>query len=495
MGETQSAHQEKIAATAQIPGAWLRDSEPPYRPPVNLAGFAPYVCEFIGTFILVLTVGYVCINGNALWGPTAIAIVLMAMVYALGSISGGHLNPAVSITMGLLGKVPGGWRKVAAYVCTQLLAGIAAGAVVNTVFPQAQSIPFGPKDPYGWYGVMAVEVIYTGMLCFVVANCAGSRSNNPEDDKNAFYGLAIGFVIVAAGYACGSISGAALNPAVSVGIDLAFWSDGLLWGFAYAFYQVLGAVVAAGLYFIIRSQEFAQDWSPQAELPIWTKALCEFLGTFILVLTVGLNLVTRSKAVAWSAAAALMCMIYSLGDVSGGHFNPAVTLGVLLCGKDRNVKALALYPAAQAAGAAAAGLVYSTLHRYGEFSKVTFMIGPLADYKWSQAMVAEFAFTFVLTFVVLSVACTSIKNSMTKHLNHAAMAIGACVTAGGFAVGNVSGGVLNPAVALGITVANMFSWGSAPLPSANFANYALCELAGGATAACVFFATHPHEVK
>lgn len=342
---------------------------------------------------------------------------------------------------------------------------------------------------------MAVEVIYTAMLCFVVANCAGSRSNNPEDDKNAFYGLAIGFVIVAAGYACGSISGAALNPAVSIGIDLAFWSDGLLWGFAYAFYQVLGAVVAAGFYFIIRHREFAQDWNPHAELPMWTKALCEFLGTFILVLTVGLNLVTRSTAVAWSAAAALMCMIYALGDVSGGHFNPAVTLGVVLCGKERKLETLAWYPLAQAAGAAAAGLVYGTIHRYGMFSKVTFMFGPQADYNWSQAMVAEFAFTFVLTFVVLTVACTSIRDNMTKHLNHAAMSIGACITAGGFAIGNVSGGVLNPAVALGIAVANIFSWGSAPLPSASLANYVFCELAGGAAAASVFFATHPHEFK
>lgn len=492
MGGQSSVHRKLGAQMAKVPEQWTRDNEA-WRKPDDLVALAPYICEFIGTFMLVLTVGYCIISSNPLWGATAIAIVLMAMVYSFGSVSGGHFNPAVSISLWLLGKVPGGWRKIMIYSTVQIAAGIAAGITVNCLFAKEKDIDFGPSPAYGWFPAMIVEVIYTGMLCFVVANCAGSKRNNPQEDKNAFYGLAIGFVIVAAGYAGGSISGAALNPAVSFGLDLSFWSDGIFWCFAYSLWQVAGAVCAALITIIIRADEFDQDWNPEMEIPVWIKLLCEVIGTFILVLTVGLNLVTKSPATAWSAAAALMCMIYSLGDLSGGHFNPAVTLGILLSGKDKDYKSLIFYPAAQAGGAMGAGLIYATIHRLGEYKKATFAIGPIDPYDWSQVATAEFFFTFVLAYVVLTVACTSVNETSTKHLNHAALAIGACVTAGGFAIGNVSGGVLNPAVAVGIGVANMMSWGSSPLPGYYVVQYAMYEFAGGATAACVFFATHPNE--
>merc|ERR1719253_2391036 len=65
--------------------------------------------------------------------------------------------------------------------------------------------------------------------------------------------------------------------------------------------------------------------------PTMTQALAsEFLGTFILVLTVGLTVLTGATTGAFSIAAALMCMIYALGDVSGAHFNPAVTLAIFV---------------------------------------------------------------------------------------------------------------------------------------------------------------------
>merc|ERR1740121_2779742 len=60
------------------------------------------------------------------------------------------------------------------------------------------------------------------------------------------------------------------------------------------------------------------------------RVMAEFLGTFMLVLTVGLNVMAASPAAAFSIAAALTCMIYALGDVSGAHFNPAVTLCLLI---------------------------------------------------------------------------------------------------------------------------------------------------------------------
>merc|ERR1719313_1566002 len=103
---------------------------------------------------------------------------------------------------------------------------------------------------------------------------------------------------------------------------------------------------------------------------------------------------------------------------------------------------------------------------------------------WSQAIVAEFAFTFVLAFVVLSVA--TVKSALTEYFG---FAIGMCVTVGGCAIGKVSGGSLNPAVSFGISTAHIFGGG-------NFwpcLLYSLAEIAGGCAAAGVFKVTQPSE--
>ena len=81
--------------------------------------------------------------------------------------------------------------------------------------------------------------------------------------------------------------------------------------------------MAAGLFRVVRPDEFGGS----ADYTLGTKLVSEFIGTFYLVLTVGLNVLGKSPAPVWSIAAALMCMIYSLGSVSGANFNPAVIHG------------------------------------------------------------------------------------------------------------------------------------------------------------------------
>merc|ERR1712113_1200689 len=70
------------------------------------------------------------------------------------------------------------------------------------------------------------------------------------------------------------------------------------------------------------------DWHKKVPVSFSSKLVSEFLGTFMLVLTVGLNVIGGSKAPVFSIAASLMCMIYALGSVSGAHFNPAVTVAI-----------------------------------------------------------------------------------------------------------------------------------------------------------------------
>merc|ERR1719265_3106636 len=89
------------------------------------------------------------------------------------------------------------------------------------------------------------------MLCFVVLSCALSKRNNPRDDGNQFFGLAIGFVIVAGGHAAGGISGACYNPAVAFGLDVSSH-----WPFIYTGFELTGAVLAAILFRMVRPEDF-----------------------------------------------------------------------------------------------------------------------------------------------------------------------------------------------------------------------------------------------
>merc|ERR1719172_455079 len=98
------------------------------------------------------------------------------------------------------------------------------------------------------------------MLCFVVLNCAASTRNNPPDNGNQFFGLAIGFVIVAGGYAVGGISGGAFNPAVAFGIDISHGGFSKIgYCFMYAGFEFAGAIAAAAAFRSVRPGEFGNE--------------------------------------------------------------------------------------------------------------------------------------------------------------------------------------------------------------------------------------------
>merc|ERR1719271_444492 len=133
----------------------------------------------------------------------------------------------------------------------------------------------------------------------------------------------------------------------------------------------------------------------------------------------------------------------------------------------------------QIVGGIVAAFTYS-----GMMNGESFPLGPVGTYKWSQAIVAEFAFTFVLAFVVLSVA--TVKSALSEYFG---FAIGMCVTVGGCAIGKVSGGSLNPAVSIGISSSHI-AGGGGFWPCLV---YMAVELVAGAAAAGVFKVTQPSE--
>ena len=181
-----------------------------------------YLTEFIGTFFLVLTIGLTVLQGLEL-APLAIGATLMVMVYMGGHVSGAHYNPAISFAVFLRGKMKSG-AELAGYIASQLLGAVSAALAVRAVLGQT----FAPAPGAGVTAASAllVESLFTFALALVVLNSAASA----RTQGNSFYGLAIGFTIVAGAFAGGGISGGAYNPAVGIGPALvhAALGDGTL---------------------------------------------------------------------------------------------------------------------------------------------------------------------------------------------------------------------------------------------------------------------------
>lgn len=169
--------------------------------------------------------------------------------------------------------------------------------------------------------------------------------------------------------------------------------------------------------------------------------LVEFIGTFFLVLVIGLTVVAPngSAMAPLAIGATLMVMVYAGGPISGGHYNPAVTLAVFLRGKCA-AKDVVPYMLSQLLAAAVAAEI--VLYQKG-FPVVTAGTPEVA-----KALLNEFLFTFALCYTVLMTA-TSAKAAGNSYFG---LAIGFTVVVGAFAGGAISGGAYNPAVALGVTV-------------------------------------------
>ena len=156
-----------------------------------------YLVEFMGTFFLVLTIGSVVLapNDAGALAPLAIGAVLMAMVFAGGHVSGAHYNPAVTVAVFLRGKCGAG--DVPGYIVAQCAAAAAAALVV--VFLKGAPAT-GPMQ-IDLARALVAEFFYTFALCSVVLNVATCRGTS----GNSFYGLAIGFTVLAGAYSVGAI--------------------------------------------------------------------------------------------------------------------------------------------------------------------------------------------------------------------------------------------------------------------------------------------------
>ena len=206
------------------------------------------------------------------------------------------------------------------------------------------------------------------------------------------------------------------------------------------------------------------------------KYIVEFIGTFFLLFVIGLCVIEPGGAGAMAPLAIgtiLMVMVYAGGHISGGHYNPAVTLGVWIRGKC-DAKDVFPYMIAQVLGGAAASLLVLKIK--------TNSIITAAMPDTLNALIAELIFTFALVYVVLSVA-TSKKTAGNSFYG---LAIGFTLMTAAYSIGNISGCAINPAVAIGLTVMGLSKL-------SNLWIFFVANFAGGALAAGVFKVLNPEE--
>ena len=206
-----------------------------------------------------------------------------------------------------------------------------------------------------------------------------------------------------------------------------------------------------------------------------SKYVVELIGTFFLVLTIGL-VVIEPGAGAFAPLAIgsiLMVMIYAGGHISGGHYNPAVTLAVWIRGRCSG-NDVPGYMISQFTGGIIAAFAVFLIK--GDVLVEGTVLSPI------PSLLAEFLFTFALCFVVLNVATS--KN--TSGNSYFGLAIGFTVLVGAYAVGSISGGAFNPAVAVGIITMGLIDISSIWI-------FLIANFLGGIVAAIAFNALNPDD--
>ncbi len=201
----------------------------------------------------------------------------------------------------------------------------------------------------------------------------------------------------------------------------------------------------------------------------------EMIGTFFLVFTVGMTGLLGAPLAPLAAGSALMVMVYAGGHISGGHYNPAVTLAALVRGRISRADAVGYWVVQLLAGVVAALVVRLVLNPAHIATRT------LSGHA-GAAFIAELLFTFALCYVMLNVA-TSRDQPVNSFYG---LAIGFTVVVGAIAVGAISGAAFNPAVALGIVTMGLFTWSALWV-------YLLAQVIAGIAAGLAFRALNPED--
>ena len=198
-----------------------------------------FTVEVVGTYALTLT-------ATASGSPIAIGFVLAALIYAFGNISGGHFNPAVTFAALVRGAVD--VRTFFAYALAQIAGAFIGGAQHNFALTD-QGMTFAHNGGFPEVAQNASpgaaflsELTATLLFTAVILNVATTKAQA----GNQFFGIAIGFVLIALAQTIGSVSGGCLNPAIGFALPLLAEKTDDIW--IYALAPLLGGALGAGFF-------------------------------------------------------------------------------------------------------------------------------------------------------------------------------------------------------------------------------------------------------
>lgn len=203
------------------------------------------LAEAIGTFFLVFAgTGAIVVNETMGGIVTHVGVavtfglIVMAVIYAVGDVSGAHINPAVSIGFLIAGRLP--MADTFLYVVAQMIGALAASGVIALLFPGHHS--FGATLPQGsWQQAFGMELVITFLLMFIIISVAVGAK-----EKGLMAGAAIGATVALAALFAGPVSGASMNPARS--IAPALFAGTLTDQWIYIVAPIIGAAVAIAAY-------------------------------------------------------------------------------------------------------------------------------------------------------------------------------------------------------------------------------------------------------
>lgn len=487
---------------ASFGGGEVRPANPvtPFvrQPSWSVSAFA----ELFGSFLLVFGGGSILATASASWVPTGFACLVTALVYALGPLSGAHINPAISFAHAVSSRIT--WSRFCGYVLLQCIGGAIGGVTCLLMLAgQGVAVQVKPAEPFQWPQVLVAEAFFTGFLCFVHLSVMASCRNHPDGDTNHSFGLAVGLVFISGGCAARDITGGVFfNPSAALGLGL----QSLPWPWAYICFELAGAFLGSLLFLacrrgdlqnteLSRSGEVVLGLSCSTEARLWG----EFLGTCVMATTVGFCTLLQPSptGTALPAAAALASLTYSLGDVSGAHFNPAVTVAVALRRSSFSAFDGLGYVVVQILGALVAGLLLANastvLSNHGQSETSLRLAPPTGLNTRAEHIAVEIFGTTLLTFIFLAVAAPP-RSAARQDFHPALTAGGALIAAGCISSALMGSMVLNPAVAVMCDAVAFLEGGTlAPLlPSTAWCS--LFELVGSVLAALLHYFCHRVEL-
>jgi len=306
--------------------------------------FRIMVAEFIGTFFLAFTVAATQTTEFVANRGIYIGFVLTSLIYAFGPISGGQLNPAVSLAL-LVRKKLSLFKMVYCWLA-QFAGAAVAGLVCYGVYDNDWKLVGFPSIATTSKRSFVSEMVQSFALTTAVLNTA----TTDKQKDNSYYGIAIGFTVVSGALCTGAASGGAFNPAV--GILAALHGNGKDFA-VYVFGPLMGGLLSGLIFrltnpdemkskntFILAklAEKFAVKTFTKNEYVIKTVSclVMEGIGTFFLTYTIALTAnytdparLGKPQANAFLAIGTILAsMIYTGGAVSGGHYNPCVSLAV-----------------------------------------------------------------------------------------------------------------------------------------------------------------------